>query len=238
MKQFREFPYRGKTRKVEWQGTKGRADKTILQGGSLLVPEADWGPLSGIQGHDPDVLNSEVMERAFQSVIQGHTKGHNVVLFSLCTATRPYSLSRKWKVYLEHFEKYADLVIHSNGGLIPIEAEGQFPYLNYDAHGEKKHDDLYIQVGIRRMKEFLTAHPYKYVLFNFRHNMRNYKVASVVGPWAKQAGLITDFVILPTKEQYLKSQAEGFVNAGFSMYPELWPRMFNPVLEQLKDWSK
>lgn len=236
--QSRGFPYRGGTRVVSWVGTPGRADKDIPQGGELLVPREAWGDISAIKGHDPDVLNSPVMEHAFQSLVGGHVMGHQTALVSLCTATRPYSLSRKWKVYLREFEPYADLIIHSNGGIIPIEAEGQFPYLNYDAHGESKYDKLYIEVGVRRMKQFFTAHPYRFILFNFRHTMRNFKVAEIVGPWLKAGGYCEDFAILPSKAQYLKGQAEGFVKAGYSMYPELWPTMFNPVLQQLKDWKE
>lgn len=232
------FPYRGGKRWTSWEGTAGKASKDENQGGTYLIPAAEWGTLADIQGNDPLVLGSALMERAFQAVVATHSPGRRIALFSLCTATRPYSLSRKWKRYVAEFEPYADLIIHSNGGLIPIEYEGQYPYLTYDAHGEAQYDKQYIEVGIRRMKQFLQTHRYDFVLFNFRHKMRNFKVAQVVGPWAKAQGLIRDFAILPTKAQYEQSQREGFADAGYKIYPELWPTMFDPVLQQLKEWHE
>lgn len=235
-KHHKAFPYRGGQRWTAWEGSAGKAHKDANQGGTYLVPEAEWVPKEQIQGNDPLVLGSPLMERAFQGILATHQPGRRIALFSLCTATRPYSLSRKWSRYVAEFEPYADLIIHSNGGIIPIEYEGQYPYLTYDAHGEAQYDKQYIEVGIRRMKEFLTRHRYDYALFNFRHKMRNFKIAQVVGPWAKASGLIKDFAILPTKAQYEQSQREGFADQGFKIFPELYPTMFNPVLQQLKDW--
>lgn len=232
-----EWPWRGGTRFTEWGGSAGKAHKDSNQGGQYLLPTSEWAPIADIQGNDPLVLNNVVMERAFQRILDTHVPGRKTALFSLCTATRPYSKSRKWSKYIAEFEPLVDLIIHSNGGIIPIEYEGQYPYLTYDAHGEKKYDDIYIRIGIRRMKEFLERHRYQYVLFNFRHKMRNFKIAQVVGPWAKAQGLISDYAILPNQAQYEQSQREGFAAQGFSIYPELYPTMFNPVKEQLTTWS-
>lgn len=238
MKQQKLFPWRGIERVVDWIGTKNKADKSIPQGGDYLLKKDVWCELTEIQGHDPDVLYSVTMEKAFQNIITTHTMHHRIALFSLCTATRPYSVSRKWSTYLKEFEKDCDLIIHSNGGIIPIEYEGQFPYLNYDAHGEKKYDKIYIEVGIRRMKEFLSRHPYQFILFNYRHNMRNVKIAEAVGPWAVKSGFTQEYAILPTKAHYERAQKEGFADAGYKMYPELWPSILNEVKQQIEDWKK
>lgn len=231
------FPYRGAKRWVQWEGTSKRADKAIPQGGEYLIGKEHWPDVTTLHGRDPDILSSPLMEYAFQRVVKLHRAHHRTALFSLCTATRPYTLSRKWGKYVQAFESYADLIVHSNGGIIPLEFEGQFPYLNYDAHGERQFDALYIEVGIERAKTFLKAHRYENVLFNYRHNMRNVKIAEVVGPWAIREGLIRRYTILPTAEQYAKAKAEGFVEAGFKMYPELWPSLFDPVLNTLKEWA-
>lgn len=233
-----EIPYRGRFRKIEWVGGNTKADKSILQGGEFLIPFCEWGDLSEIQGEDPDVLTSPIMQKAYLRVLDTHIKGRDIALFSLCTATRPYSSSRKWKKYIETFEKECDLIICSNGGIIPIEYEAQFPYLNYDAHGQKKHDSLYIKIGIERMKQFLTLHPYRFVIFNFRHTLRNVHIAEVVSKWAVEHGYIQNFIILPTKAQYVQSQGEGFTRKGYSIYPELWPTMFNPLVEKVKEWGE
>jgi hypothetical protein len=237
MKYVKEFPYRGKQRKSYWIGKPSKADKSIPQGGEYLLSKDKWGELESIQGCDPDVLYSPVMIKAFNGIVSSHTMGRKIALFGLCTATRPYSMSRKWKQYITDFEEYADLIICSNGGIIPIEFESQYPYLNYDAHGQSKYDKIYIEKGIERLKLFLQTHNYEYCLFNFRHNMRNYKIVETVGFWAKQKGYIRDYRIMPTKQQYEQSRKEGFVEKGFKMYPELWPTMYNPVLEQLQEWT-
>lgn len=230
------FPYRGGTRFTTWIGTKARADKTLPQGGDYILPRDKWPALSEIQGNDETVLRSKTMNEAFENVLRLHRPFHRTVLFSLCTATRPYSKARKWAKYVEHFERYADLVVHSNGGIVPIEMEGQFPYLNYDAKGQSKFDRIYIEVGIKRVLRFLTAHRYANVLFNYRHNMRNFQIALRVGPEAKRRGLIEDYAILPTEKHYAQAKEEDFGAHGFKMYPELWPCMFDPVLEKLKEW--
>ena len=232
------FPWRGQFRQVDWEGGKARADKSIPQGGTYLLEKEAWGSLIEIQGHDPDVLFSEVMEEAFQQILLKHRRGRPIALFSLCTATRPYSLSKKWAQYIKLFEKNCDLIIHSNGGIIPIEFEGQYPYLNYDAHGERRFDNDYIEVGIRRLKEFLTKHPYRFILFNYRHNMRNVYIAREVGPWAVANGLCEEYAISPTEDDYKVAQAEDFVQAGFKMFPEMWPSVLDKLDQQIKKWEQ
>lgn len=231
------YPWRGGLRTVSWIGGKERANKTVPQGGEYLLKREVWpSPLDEIQGRDPDVLYSKTMQDAFDNIIKKHSKFHEIALFSLCTSTRPYSKSRKWSTYIKEFESTCDLIIHSNGGIVPIEFEGQFPYLNYDAHGESKFDKIYIEVGVERFKKFLSQHPYKFIIFNFRHNMRNVKIAEDVGPWAIKNGICQEFVILPNKEHYEQARAEGFAAAGYKMYPELWPSILDKIKNQIEKW--
>jgi len=215
-----------------------KADKRIPQGSPRLIPRSEWCPVCEIQGHDPVVLRHPTMERAFQEIIRQHRPRHRVALLSLCTTTRPYSLGRKWSTLRRIFGGAADLIIASSGGIIPIEFEGCFPYLNYDGHGEAKYDAEYIEVMIRRMKEFFTAHRYPYVLFLFRHKLRNTKAAAVVGPWLVEQGLAKSYAILPRPEHYAQGQAEKFHLRGYKMFPELYPAMLNPAIRQVKAWIK
>lgn len=236
MNKKHEIKVMGK-RLVRWVGDKRGANKQIRQGSTRLIAKNDWCNLKEIQGCDPDVLYSATIEKGFNRIVEDFKPRNKIAIVSLCTATRPYSLSRKWFVYNKLFAHKADLIISSNGGVIPIEYEDSFPYLNYDAHGEKKYDKQYIEVGVKRFLTFFKKHNYRYVLFNFRHKMRNIKIAHAVIPELIKTGAIKEAAILPTKEHYLLSQKEGFAKKGFSMFPELYPTMLNPVIEIVNKWS-
>ena len=234
----KQVKYLNGTREVSWIGTKSKADKAVAQGKEYLLSRSEWCEPALIHGNDEQILTHPVMQLAFDRILQKFHKSKDIALFSLCTATRPYSSSRKWSQYINLFHDKCDLIICSNGGIIPIEAEDCFPYLNYDAHGQKQYDQIYIKYGIERLKAFLVKANYRFCLFNFRHKMRNYHIAKEVGPWAKRQGIIEDYVILPTKDHYEKSQKEGFADAGYKIYPELWPTMLNPVIEQINKWNE
>jgi hypothetical protein len=214
------------------------ANKAIRQGGQSLIPRADWCELKEIQGRDPDVLGSPTMERAFQAVLKLHRPTHPIALCSLCTTTRPYSAGKKWKALRQMFGGACDLIVTSNGGVIPLPFETQFPYLNYDAHGEAEFDAAYIAKLGARMDTFFRRHRYRYVMFMYRHNLRNARIAERLGPALKRDGVIEDFALLPTAAQYKQSQAERFHLSGYKMFPELYPTMLRPVLEQVKTWRK
>lgn len=197
----------GRSRLVRWIGTGKWADKGVRQGGTLLLPRERWCPLAEIQGHDPDVLLSPTIAAAFDAVMARWRPRHPIALVSLCTSTRPYSLSYKWARFLELFGERADLIVHSNGGVIPLEYEDQFPYLNYNAHGEAQYDDLYVRIGTERLGRFLRAE-----------------------------GALEDYAILPAQEHYRQAQAEGFSQKGYRMHPEIYPALLAPVAEQIAAW--
>jgi hypothetical protein len=184
------------------------------------------------------------MERAFQRILKIYKPSHPIALVSLCTTTRPYSAGRKWKTLKKQFGGVADLVISSNGGMIPIVYESCFPYLNYDAHGEPEFDDEYVKVMKRRMREFFTACRYDYIMFLFRPNLRNVRAASVVGPWLVEKGYTKEYAILPTEKQYEAVAAAGAFgstkyeteHAGYSMFPELHPVLLQPVQKKIDQW--
>jgi hypothetical protein len=224
-------------REVTWIGSERGADKKIPQGKTLLLSKENWCDLKEIQGSDLDILYSPTIEKAFDSVLSHWTPKNKIAVVSLCTSTRPYSLSRKWSLFNLHLHHCADLIIQTNSGLIPLEYNDQFPYLNYDLRGPDAYLD-YIDIGISRMKAFFSQKLYRYIVFNFRHNLSDVIIAKTVGPWLKEQGFILDYRILPTLSQYRISQKELFHKKGFSMYPELWPTMLNPFIEEVKNLHK
>ena len=136
------------------------------------------------------------------------------------------------------FGKSADLIITSNGGVIPIEFENCYPYLTYDAHGEKKYDAPYIAKMIVRLEAFLRRFPYRFCLFHYRHNLRNVVAVTAVGRKLKAEGVIEDFAVLPVRQHYEQAQQEKFFKRGFAMYPELWPCMLDPVVAKFREFER
>ena len=207
------------------------------RGLETLIKKSEWPDRSEIQGNDLDVLKSPTMEKAFQRILELHHPRHRIAVFGLCSATRPYSKSRSWAKRIEKWEGDADFIITSNGGVIPIEFENCYPYLTYDAHGEKKYDKPYILKLAARLELFLRKFPYRFVLFHYRHNLRNVAAAKHVGNKLKQEGVIEDFAILPKEHHYEQARRENFIMQGFKMYPELYPCMLTPVDLKLQEFK-
>lgn len=190
--------------------------KKVNAGSDLLIAKNKWVPEKEIQGTDEMVLMHPMMEEAFQNIVKLHRPKHKVALVSLCTSTRPYSKSRKWKEFARLFGADADLIICSNGGIIPIEFENCYPYLTYDAHGQKKYDQLYCRVVYRRLMEFFGAHRYERIVFNFRPGLRNRASAL---KFKQMYDGKTEVFILPTQGGYKAAQRRGFPSG--KMYPDL-----------------
>lgn len=118
------------------------------------------------------VLKSPIIKKAFYKILELHKMKSDTCFVSLCTSTRPYSKSLKWKTFKNKL-KDIDLIVCSNGGIIPLEFENCYPYLTYDAHGEKKYDKIYVKITYARLRIFFEKFPYKNIIFNFRPNLRN-----------------------------------------------------------------
>lgn len=192
----------------------------INQGSDLLIPHDQWVPEEAIQGDEIKTLHSPIVEKAFKRILELHKPKHRIALVSLCTSTRPYSKSPKWKKFIELFGDKAEMIICSNGGIIPIEFESCYPYMTYDAHGEGKWDKVYINTCYRRLMEFFTKHHYDKIIFNFRPGMRNRLAAQAfIRDFAGDSRIL----ILPSKEAYREAQKAGFP-AG-KMFPDLDPRV-------------
>lgn len=202
----------------------------INQGSEYLLPKEQWTAAENIQGDEIKTLQSPVIEAAFQRILQLHTPKHKIALVSLCTSTRPYSKSRKWKKFIELFGDSADMIICSNGGIIPIEFESCYPYMTYDAHGEGKWDRQYINTCYRRLNEFFGKFHYDKIVFNFRPNMRNRLAALAFQRDYKGSSGI---VILPTPEAYKAAQRDGFKPAGMR-YPDLSYSVINEIRKEIE----
>lgn len=156
-------------------------DKRVAQGTEELLTRNEWCSVMGIHGKDPDVLLHPTMELAFSRILERFKPKHRVAYLGLCSSIRPYSQSRKWAVVAPLLQDKADLIITSNGGVIPIEYEGAFSYLNYDAHGHSRYDDLYIKVLTKRLLAFFRTHRYETLCFHYRVGLRNREAARIGG---------------------------------------------------------
>ena len=202
-------------------------NKKCNKGLETLIPRNEWVPEKEIQGTDEMVLNHPMMEKAFRRIVELFKPKHEIALVSLCTSTRPYSNSRKWKTFKNMFSNKVDLIICSNGGIIPIEFENCYPYLTYDAHGNKKYDEMYIKKIYERLCIFFERHKYKKIIFNFRPNLRNRISALKFIDNYNDSN--TKFYVLPSEEAYNKNKEEGYKLGMY--FPDLYPN----VLKEISD---
>ena len=207
------------------------------RGGSLLIPYSEQCPIEDLWGDDALVISHPIMNKAFAEVIARHSALHPIALVSLCTATRPYRKSEKWKVFKNLFEPFADLIIMSNGGIVPIKFEEQFPYPAYDAKGDPKHDGLYHDVLVGRLIRFFTVHRYRYILFNTPYTQRNRAACECAGKALKAMGAVNEYVLLPTDEQYDATLADDYGDQGFRYCPVLHPDSLRPVAQKIGEWA-
>lgn len=198
----------------------------INHGSDLLIPKEQWVGVSELQGREDKVLKHPIINQAFERILELHEPKHKVCLVSLCSSTRPYSKSRKWKKFIEEFGSDADLIICSNGGIIPIEFESCYPYLTYDAHGMSEFDDLYVKITYERLMLFFNKHHYDRIVFNFRPTLRNRKSALMFKQTYKKG---SEILILPTPMVYEAARREKFQPSG-NRYPDI----SKLVLEQIR----
>lgn len=203
-------------------------------GSVALLSRKEWCEAEKIQGTDLDVLHSPVMNKAFERILETYKPKHKIAFCSLCTQTRPYSKSIKWKRLIKLFINKADLIITSNGGIIPIIYETCYPYMTYDAHGEAENNAEYIKIMVERMKRFFSTIKYDYIVFNYRPKLRNVTAAQEAGQWLVDNGHIKGFAILPTPELYEEVRAAGKLKSMvYSFNPELEPTLLNQVVERV-----
>lgn len=147
-----------------------------------LIPRGErrtaiWARPELLRGEE-NVLANPLVDLANRRILDDFTPHHDAVIFSLCTATRPYYKSRKWKEFIRRYSDRADLVICSNGGVIPIEYSHCWPFMDYDAARDKKgtFDAQYGDVLAGRITAFLDRFKYRQVLHVFLSHTRNAKL--------------------------------------------------------------
>lgn len=201
--------------------------KKVNKGLETLIPKSEWVLEKEIQGTDAMVLQHPIMLKAFKRILELHKPKKKIAFVSLCSSTRPYSKSRKWKKFKEEFEKDCDLIIASNGGIIPIVFEECYPYLTYDAHGQSQFDEMYIKYLYTRLMKFFSTHHYDYIIFNFRPGLRNRIAANA---FVKNFKGNSKVYILPTQKGYNEARKDKFKPYG-GRYPDL----SDAVMKELKE---
>lgn len=143
---------------------------------NYLFKESERVDESEITG-EYNVLTSSLIETAFLKILNDYVPKHNKVIFSLCTETRPYLKSKKWSMYNKCFGKDCDLIVCSNGGIIPLEYQLCYPFPVYDAPHTEKYTPLYNEIFKRRLKMFINKFDkyWEKKCFVFLPNSRNYR---------------------------------------------------------------
>ena len=208
-------------------------DKNILTGDNKLFPKVEWVPAEELFGEN-QVLKHPIMHKAFERILNQHKVIHSTALLSLCTDTRPYHFSLKWKKYLEYFDKKVDFIVVSNGGMIPEDFWLSYPFLNYDA-GVHENDELYKKIMYERMILFFKKHSYKYVIANFSYKQRNAQPAKQSLTKLKMDGFIKDFIVIPDVDTYKEAQKRGWVYGA--MFPDLHPIIFKKIINHVELWG-
>ncbi len=214
-------------------------DKTILTGRDDLIPREKWIPASEMET-ELQILNDKhgIFNDAFQKILTEHKMESEVAFFSLCTSTRPFHLSPKWRTFIELF-KNVDFVVQSNAGIIPQKWFTSFPYLNYEGEPTIVGTPLYKEVLGNRLDSFLTHHPYPYILANFTPNQRNTTPTIEVLERLKGNGTIKDFSVIPNSKLYESARRDGWgkPNGKGAMFPTLHRFILDSLREQLDHWA-
>lgn len=120
------------------------------------------------------------------------------------------------------------MIICSNGGIIPIEYEDCYPFLTYDAHGQAKYNEIYIQKIYERLIKFFNNFHYDIIVFNFRPSLRNRKSAY---KFVENYTGDSEIYILPTNETWdaiLKKWRESDFKGGH-YFPDLEPEVLEEI---------
>ena len=202
-------------------------------GGEVLIKKEDWCNADEIQGTDLDVIQHRIMNLAFSRVCERYKQTNSTALLALCTARRPYSTTPTWKSFIKTCCGKADLIVASNGGLIPLEFESEYPYMTYDAKGEKENDARYIEAMIERMVTFFSSREYNKILLVFRPNKRNIKAGRIA---CERMGI--EYKVLPSPqvwyEMNIKTLSKNFSRTIPSYVADgyLWNPLTHPLIQK------
>lgn len=203
-------------------------DKMINKGNEMLFTKDEWVDPKLIQGTDKDIIEAPIMVEAFERVLKQYSPKKDIALVSLCTKIRPYSQSPKWDIFMRLFKKDADLIVASNGGLVPEKFWYSYPYLNYDGQGPREYEQLYIDTLYDRIERFFTLHEYETIVFNFRPTLKNVVSAR---RFKEKYGHMYNIHIIPDEETYNEIKLDGFPNGR--MQPDLDQRVLKKIKQAM-----
>ncbi len=214
--------------------------KKINCGGERLFPKSKWVKCETMQGDDEKILGHPLLCEAFERVCSEHQMRHDVALMALCTSTRPYSKTRTWKSFKELCDGIADPIVTSNGGIVPLDFEAEYPFMTYDAPGSKEHDNLYVESLAVRLVKFLTLFPYRKVVFVYMPNKRNRRSVVIVNN-----EMSTNNPVLPTKAMWMtmtervpskkdfRKPILRYAAEGYLWAPLTFPKLMDEIRKEL-----
>ena len=169
----------------------------------------------GLIGEKP-LLENPLIDELCKKMREEYEPKHKFAIFSLCTSTRPYINSPKWKAFYKNFGHICDLVICSNGGIIPIEYQYCYPFTVYDAHGNSETDELYKEKFKERLDLFLERHANKWdkIILSFLPSSRNREVIKDYDKGNDK------FYVVPSLEVYKRIQEEGSPGVNTMRFPQ------------------
>lgn len=194
---------------------------------AYLVPHKDRSPNNeGLIGEEA-LLNNPLIDELCEKMRNDFVPKHKYAIFSLCTSTRPYIKSPKWKKFYENFGGVCDLIICSNGGIIPIEYQFCYPFTVYDAHGDSKTDELYKQKFKERLDKFLEVHgdSWDKIIFSFLPSSRNREVVNEYDS--------DKMFVLPSLEVYKQIHEQGSQGVNIVRFPQCAHQHLNEISKVL-----
>lgn len=192
-----------------------------------VVETSPWARPELLKG-EARVLSNPLIEQANQAILDQFQPQHPAVIFSLCSATRPYYRSPKWKMFLAEFGSSADLVICSNGGVIPMQYAHCWPFMEYDARRvNARHDAEYKDMVVARITTFLARFPYRTIIHVYTPSSRN------------RAAILANGIpgtLFPSAPVQAAIREEWFErgNMRYKLHPHTYPALIEEVREALR----
>lgn len=211
-------------------GTMTKHNLKVNCGTEYLIPKSEWVDPDELYG-EYKVLTSPIIEQSFNKILDDFVPQHNIAFLSLCTTTRPYNKSQKWKTFISEFSSACDLIVCSNGGIIPQKYWECYPFLTYDApHLNEDYTEDYIKFQYKHLVKFFSKFTsYDKIIFNFRPTLRN----RVAVNQFLETDISNQFEchVLPSEEVFNRAKARGF-NRGL-MVPDLDDYVMNELREHI-----
>jgi hypothetical protein len=216
----------------------GQKQKALPKGDEQLFSKSEW--ISSDQlDNEKKVLVNPVIHTGFDRILEQHKPIQHTAFLSMCTAVRPYYKSEKWKRFIYEFHHKVDMIVSSNGGIIPENFWESWPYLNYESGPPHyaSENTLYRKIGYDWMIRFFKTHSYKYVICVMNLNHRVYSVWPESLKELKEGGYIEDYKMIPDTKLYKLAKDDGFhgsnPNSGGEMFPELHKFILDAIIEQV-----